>query len=262
MFLLVPFALVGIALVIVLLILELTIATGMLHGLIFYANVVAVNYSIFIQPGTFKGLTVFLAWVNLDLGIESCFSDGLDQYTKTWLQFVFPVYLWILVAVIIVVSHYSSWVSKLLGHNPVAVLATIILLSYTMMLRKVLSVFSYAALEYPDDRYMKVWLYDGNLDYLQGKHAVLFTFSFLVLIVLIVPYTLLLLLAQLLQIFLSSESETIYRCLSSTIQACSSLLEGSLLTHALCDFDNLHSQCTGRTKHQSSYHIFSEFGLG
>ena len=199
LFLLVPFALVGIALVIVLLLLELTIATGMLHGLIFYANVVAVNYSIFIQPGTFKGLTVFLAWVNLDLGIESCFYDGMDQYTKTWLQFVFPVYLWILVAVIIVVGHYSAWVSKLLGHNPVAVLATIILLSYTMMLRNVLTVFSYATLEYPNDRYMKVWLYDGNLDYLQGKHAALFTFSFLVLIVLIVPYTLLLLLAQLLQ---------------------------------------------------------------
>ena len=31
--------------------------------------------------------------LNLDLGIQTCFSDGLDMYAKAWLQFVFPIYI-------------------------------------------------------------------------------------------------------------------------------------------------------------------------
>ena len=30
----------------------------------------------------------------LDLGIETCFYDGMDAYVKTWLQFVCPIYIW------------------------------------------------------------------------------------------------------------------------------------------------------------------------
>ena len=36
-------------------------------------------------------LTTFIAWLNLDLGIEVCFYDGIDAYAKTWLQFAFPL---------------------------------------------------------------------------------------------------------------------------------------------------------------------------
>ena len=90
----IPFALAGIALVFLLLIFKLTVAAGTINGLIFYANVVAVNRSIFFPPNETNILTVFIAWLNLDLGIETCFFDGMDDYVKTWLQFVFPLYVW------------------------------------------------------------------------------------------------------------------------------------------------------------------------
>ena len=38
--------------------------------------------------------------------IETCFYDGMNAYSKTWLQFVFPVYLWVLVGLKILISHY------------------------------------------------------------------------------------------------------------------------------------------------------------
>ena len=31
--------------------------------------------------------------IHLDLGIETCFYDGMDGYTKIWLQLAFPLYL-------------------------------------------------------------------------------------------------------------------------------------------------------------------------
>jgi len=93
MLLLIPFALAGIALFLLLLIFKLTVAVGTINGLIFYANIITVNHSIFFPPNETNILTVFIAWLNLDF-IETCFFDGMDDYVKTWLQFVFPLYVW------------------------------------------------------------------------------------------------------------------------------------------------------------------------
>ena len=81
--LLIAFALAGIALVLLLLICKLTVAAGSINGLIFYANVVTFNRAIFFPPNQTNILTVFIAWFNLDVGIEICFFDGMDEYTKT-----------------------------------------------------------------------------------------------------------------------------------------------------------------------------------
>ena len=89
--LLVPLALAGILLVGVLVVTNLTVSVGTTDGLILYANIVQPNKAIFF-PGKSSSsfLSVFIAWLNLDLGIETCFYSGLDAYAKTWLQFVFP----------------------------------------------------------------------------------------------------------------------------------------------------------------------------
>ena len=101
------FAALGILLVIVILLFRLTVAIGTINGLIFYANIIAANRTIFFPPGDTNILTVFISWFNLDLGIETCFYNGMDTYAKTWLQFIFPFYLWTLIALIIVVSRGS-----------------------------------------------------------------------------------------------------------------------------------------------------------
>ena len=67
-------------LVLLLIICNLTVSMGTINGLIFYANIVWVNNANFFK--TFKTLTfglkvfqqvlaVFIAWLNLDLGIET-----------------------------------------------------------------------------------------------------------------------------------------------------------------------------------------------
>ena len=196
--LLVPFAVMGVALVFFLLVCKLTVATGTLSGLVFYANIVGVNRTIFLPVESTDALSVFIAWLNLDFGIETCFFDGMDAYSKTWLQFAFPAYLWLLVGLMIVISHFSNRFANLLGKNPVSVLATLVLLSYAKILRTLISAIYVTYLEYPTYNRM-VWLYDANIDYLVGKHIPLFIVAVVVFVFLFLPYTLLLLFGQWLQ---------------------------------------------------------------
>ena len=193
--LLIPFAVMGVALVFLLFVCKLTVATGMLSGLVFYANIVGVNRTIFLPLESTNALSVFIAWLNLDFGIETCFYNGMNAYSKTWLQFVFPVYIWVLVGLMIVVSHFSRRFANLLGNNPVSVLATLILLSYAKILRTLIAVSYVTHLEYPTYNRM-VWLYDANIDYLSGKHIALFVVAALVFLFLFLPYTLLLFFGQ------------------------------------------------------------------
>ena len=200
--LLIPFALAGIILVLLLFLLQLTVAIGTVNGLIFYANIVAVNKAIFLPSGNTNFLTVFVAWLNLDLGIETCFYDGMDAYARTWLQFVFPLYVWMLVGLVILVSRYSQKITRILGkRHPVPVLATLFLLSYAKFLRTIITAFSVTFLDYPDGSSKAVWLYDGNVEYLRGKHVPLFLTALVALLVLFLPYTFLLLMGQWLQAY-------------------------------------------------------------
>ena len=196
--LLIPFAVMGVALVFLLLVCKLTVAMGTLSGLVFYANVVEVNRTIFLPVESTDALSVFIAWLNLDFGIETCFYDGMDAYSKTWLQFVFPVYIWVLVGLMILISHFSQRFANLLGNNPVSVLATLILLSYAKILRTLIATVYFTNLEYPTFS-KSVWLHDANIDYLSGKHIPLFLVAMFVFLFLFLPYTLLLLFGQWLQ---------------------------------------------------------------
>ncbi len=98
---------------------------------------------------------------------------------------------------ITVVAYYSTKVAKLIGPtNPVSVLATLFLLSYTKLLRTIIAIFSFTTVDYPNDKGVPVWAYDGNIGYLEGKHIPLFLAGLLAFLFLFLPYTLLLLFGQ------------------------------------------------------------------
>ena len=197
--LILPFAMAGLLLVAILFALDLTVTEGSINGLVFYANVIAMNDTI-LSLGEVSYLYTFVAWLNLDLGIQTCLFDGLDGYTETWLQFLFPFYLWTIILFIIqFYRKFPALASRLGGENAVQVLATLLLLSYTKLQRTVITIMSFTTLEYPDGVARYVWLYDANVEFFRGKHLFLGLASILVLVFLIVPYTLCLVFFQQLQ---------------------------------------------------------------
>ena len=193
--LLIAYALAGATLVAILFVLNLTLSVGTLGGLIFYANVVHINQSIFFPPGSLNAIVVFIAWINLDPGTDYCFFNGMDSYARTWLTYAFPIYIWFIVGVIILASRYSTRLAKICGSTAVPVLATLILLSYTKLLQAVLFSLSSTAILLPDGSFRIVWSSDGNIDFLKGKHVALGVFGNLLLIFFIIPYALFLILA-------------------------------------------------------------------
>ena len=195
--LIVVFVVAGIVLVVILNALDLTVASGIINGLVFYANIVKANDATFFPKQSF--LSVFVAWLNIDLGIETCFYNGLDGYVKTWLQFAFPTFVWVIVLAIIILSRYSITIAKWSGNSSVPVLATLFILSYAKLQRTIISVFSFTHVEVEDGEALTVWLYDGNVSYLKGKHVPLFLAALLFLVGYIIPLTMLLLAAPFLQ---------------------------------------------------------------
>ena len=197
--LILPLAVSGLFLVGVLFALNLTVTEGSINGLLFYVNVIAMSrVALFLEETSY--LYTFLAWLNLDLGIGTCLFDGMDGYTATWLQFVFPFYLWmIILAIILFYRKFPNLAHRLGQENAVKVLATLLLLSYTKLQRTVVTIMSFTTLEYPSGEVRYVWLYDANVEFFKGKHLYLGIAGILVLVFLVVPYTLCLAFFQQLQ---------------------------------------------------------------
>ena len=169
----------GIGLTALLLELNLTVAVGTLNGLIFYANIIDANRSTFFSSSNF--VTMLIAWLNLELGFDLCFFQGMDSYWKTWLQLAFPTYVIILVIIVIFASERHTKFARIIGRkNPVATLNTLILLSYTKILRTVIATLSFSI---ADDSKEIVWLTDAHISYLGGKHIPLFLVAILILLV-------------------------------------------------------------------------------
>ncbi len=107
----------------------------------------------------------------------------MDAYQNVWHYFVFPIYALALVVAIILLSKYSSRCARIIGkRNPVATLATIILLMYTVILQAVTDILAFGVLKYPDDSRKVVWLPDTSVKYFKGKHIPLFLVAVFILI--------------------------------------------------------------------------------
>ena len=195
-FLLIPFSQAGIALVVFILLFNMTVATGTIHGLIVYANILTANHSLFLPFVTPNFLTVFISWLNLDLGIETYFYNGMDSYSKFLLQLAFPAYVFVLIGTIIVLCEVSKKFATLLGNrNPIAALCTLILLSYSKLIRTIITALQFTHLDYPDGPRKIVWLYDANIPYFTVSHIPRFIAA-LIIIILGAIFTILLLFGQ------------------------------------------------------------------
>ena len=198
----IPIALGGILLVLMLFISNMTVANGTINTFIFYFNIVSINISLFISrsnnPFTFITLSLF----NLDLGVKTCFYDGMDDYTKTWLQLAFPIYLIIIALTLIMGSRHSKLVQRLTARRGLSVLATLFLLSYTKVLLTVChAIFFYSTVtDLPSKDSISVWSVDTNIPLFGVKFTILFV-TCLIIFLILLPFNILLLFTRLLMRF-------------------------------------------------------------
>ena len=189
------FAVMGILLVVLLIALNLTVSVGTLNGLLFYANIVKLYEPVFSTQGAVPVLRQLVSWINLDIGIEACFYNGMGAYAKEWLQLAFPLYLWVIIIFIIYLCRKYGKISRLVGSNAVPVLSTLLLLSYTKLVRTIIIILHkrQITLHCTNVKPVTVWYEDPNVEYGKGKHAALLSVALFLLLFFVIPYTLFLL---------------------------------------------------------------------
>ena len=186
LFLIIPIAIAGVVLVMVLFTFNLTVTNGVINTLIFYVNIISINYSLFCLDSNSPDCTI-LSLLNLDLGIETCFYDGMDGYTKICLQLVFLSYLMLIAFTLIIGSRHSYKLQRLTASRVLKVLATLFLLSYTKTLLTVCQVlfFLSSVTHLPSEHTTLFWSVDTGVELFGVKFCILYTVCLVVFLILL-----------------------------------------------------------------------------
>ena len=103
--------------------------------------------------------------------------NGMTPVVKTGLLFVYPVYLWILMIVFIIFSHYSTRVSNRTAMHSVQVLATLMYLSFSKILMIVIDIIAYIPVHTSRNGTMIVWYGDGSVPLCLSFRRASYSFS-------------------------------------------------------------------------------------
>ena len=209
---LVFYAVAGPLLIYVLYVLRLTLATGTINGIIFYAQVVSTglldilsNKDTQCSWGTNFGMKVslfFLSTLNVNLGFPLCFYNGMSELQKAGFSLLFPLYLLIIVVVLIFLSSFSIRISNRIAHSSVQVLVTVVHLSFTKLLLTIGDIFTPVQLYSSTMKHdTKVWFNDGYVKYGKDQHLVLMIVTSVIVGIFIIPYMLIILTGRLLMKF-------------------------------------------------------------
>lgn len=184
----------GLVYVLLLYILRLTIDTGTINGLIFWLDIL----TIINDPSDVYGSIIH--WMSIITHLFSfqlwtlpvCVFDEMTSLHKSSIMFSIPIYLWLLVIVIILVSKHSTLIANLTVGSSVQVLATLMHLSVSQLF--IISIDTLLPSQLHSQNYSTtlVWYIDGNVSY--GKnigHVILIIISLSVLLFYIAPYIIL-----------------------------------------------------------------------
>ena len=193
------YAVIGPLLIYILYTLNLTITTGTVNGILFYAQAANVGILPFLNyfPNTWllsKLFNIFLSTLNFNLGFRVCFYNEMNEIQKTGLTLIFPFYLLMIVVLIIVVSRYSTWLSNKTSSSSIQVLVTVSHISVSKLSVTIIDVFTPVTV-YVGNSTKKVWFRDGNVGFYDGSNVQLFILMGLTVVsvaIVLVPYFVLL----------------------------------------------------------------------
>ena len=185
------FAAAGILLIALVAFLKVSVSEGYLYGPLFFSH--NISPYIFILAPRAPYVFVPVAFLNLDLGIETCFYEGMNALAYAGLQFVFPFYIYLLMVVIVVLARYIKFPFHI-GFSAGQTFATLLALTYSSIGRTCVDVLLYQAINSVEGDVSSIrWRIDPIVHYFQGWHAFLVIVSILLFLVYLIPLPLILL---------------------------------------------------------------------
>ena len=197
-------AAVGVGIIAVITLLHISISEGYINGPLFYASVVS-TYEIHFT-GHFSAREIFIPvyLLNLDMGFETCFYNGMTPLERIGLGLLFPAYLFVLMILFIWLTSrslkLSEWLAKS-NYTPSKLVATLIVLSYNSITQSCIQIIGFVEVTvYRDDgsRYViSRWATDPNVEYFSPIHALLFVITVVLVAIFVIPVPFLLILPSL-----------------------------------------------------------------
>ena len=186
--LLLLFAFLGVALMAALLFLRINIAGGFLNGVLYFSNIASLYAPLF-----GLNILVLVSWFSLNFGIETCFFDGMKPIHVAFLNFFFPLYLYLLVFAIVLLARWSNRFSEWLFRfksSPTKVFATILVMTYSSLLESCIQALSFTTLQTVtvngttgENR----WRVDPSQRYFHGLHGLVAMISIVLLLFFLIP---------------------------------------------------------------------------
>ena len=197
----------GLLIVLAIFVFQISISHGYLNGPILYANILS-TFATILFPLNRSRYTnaafVLISFLNLDIGFESCFYDGMTQTHYTALRLTYPFYLLLIIGCIVLFVKMCPK-SRLLqsdSFHPIGAIATVMFLSFNNLLQTVSEILAVAVLDFRG-RYQNHsevrWLVDPTIRYAHGTHGLLVFIAWLLLLVILLPLVTVLLLYKPLQ---------------------------------------------------------------
>ena len=190
--------LLGIVYVLVLFSLRLTIDLGTLGGFIFWLNLwefVTPSYDMVLRNTALRYMMNFLVSIKYHWYVPICITRNLNELGKTAILYFFPLYFWLIVVLIVLLSRCSTRIANLIVGSSVQVLVTLMYISYSDLYSISLTVLTPARIYFNNNNNftgkLLVWYRDGSVLYGQNPyHVVLICVSIAVLSLFIIPFIL------------------------------------------------------------------------
>ena len=186
------FAISGVLLFAAIAFFQLTVDKGWMYVIIFYCNIVTLYAYLLPVSSPLHIVLIPAHLVSLQIGYEVCFYDGMTTLAHVGIQLAFPAYLYTLMAVFVLLSRRSSWLTQ--HFSPTQTLLTLIVMSYTSILEIcVSSLYGITLNTLGWDTSTLRWQADANVEYFSDWHAALVVVSTILILFYIAPLPLLML---------------------------------------------------------------------
>ena len=158
--------------------LKLTLTTGTLNGIIFFAQMSEVMdllpspYNI--ASTLVKGILLFKPNFSL------CFYNGMTEIKKSFFGILYPIYLICILLFLIVLSRFSVQLSNRISGSSIQVLVTVVHLSFSTLFLSIMDVFTSINIYTNTSETQSVWLRDATREYGKGSHLILMIITSLV----------------------------------------------------------------------------------
>ena len=194
-FFIILFAALGILLMCVVTISDFHVSGGYINGLILYSNIIDIYYHELVKRNIPYGIFIIYEWLSLRWGIPVCFFQGLDPLAQAGLEFVFPIYMGLLLIITTLVARYCPIPQRYRNAiNLPKMFATMLFLTFGAVLGSSIRILSFVVVYTASGppSWSVRWRGDPNILYFQdARHIILAVMSIAAIVYLIGTTTLL-----------------------------------------------------------------------